>query len=1497
MALDFLKNEDEDSILGSSKSTKEEVVQPRGQATITDYASDILWNAPAKGISLLARGLLEFGAIPVDYAFNTDFLSKIENVFTSDGFFKTPETKTWIGDMEAVLVEYGVPSTYLTKLISAAPKLAKLGQFTKLEAIPTLSGKAGEIAKRAGYFGAVGGITDVIASVPGENETLGQQIGLYSSDESKNLTGSDRAEELLKSKIKFGAEGTVLGGAIPLLPVAGTLGVKYGLIAAKPIATVGKGVVEAINNAVVNPISKYVLANERTGIPQLITNTGKVIDTVLEKVGVPRIEEWAVSAKDTRLGGLVLNTLNKTREYLSSAGGFYKVPELDSVKRQFAAQADIKAKRAIDVFTQMDTELKNIITDYKMSFDKNISKNIIQYQQSILQDFWNTPSSIKVPKLNNLGNPILDSSGKEIMVQADREILKALDPKVSSSKVVDSAIQLKKMLGDVQTNLAPSINKKELTSGFMDYVDTSFKQTLGAFNNSRFGFDPLKERKVVDFFKGTIVNDQEFRSFVINKIGKPELEDTFTKIIKKDVNNGMNEFLNINENNLNKFNSKYKTDLDLVTVNNFKKELENQSLNKTVSLKYTAIRNDRSPEQIWKNISETVLGEGNYGLNSLGKIRSEILSEKSKFNLYKDVKNKVDLNSIVEYLSIPKNSTVTINGKVIPLPASDYSSGILSGIIHGNKQLYLKKWYDAFEQLGLEKGLLFKSKNEANAAGKTFDDLTGIPRKPTEEIFESSLTSTGYLTTPEIANAIRGTTELFNGLYDIPGYAGMMKIKAGAQLGGTVFSPLAQVRNVTGNSFIAMVNGLYGGRTSLSDSFKIVAQDIFRGAKTDLKKLNEVFDDLIARNVTDQNIQMTELKKMLQTANRGEISFDTFMNTPLVKKAVDIYAGADNGWKIFGDSFYQNALTDAFKAGDTNLLKAGTKPHAEFMSQAEDWWKNIAKQDFIKHNYITGADKTATETLKEMSAWLTVNTIPTYSKMPKIIQALRDLPFGNYISFPTAILMTGSNIIGIGARELASKNPLIRQMGARRLIGVSAGFGGVGYVVKKSAEALTGVSGETMDAFQRSFSAPYEKNSTLIPLTKPDENGNFKYYNFSYTNPYNTLVQPVNAVLGAFGDGSLNKDTADTIVMNALFGNNVTGRKGALAEFFSPYTDESIGSERILDMTLRGGKKKEGGNVWFKEDDMSTKIAKGIEHLMGGLVPGAVKSAKNVWQGATGTFTNSGTIKDARTELFALMSGVRIEDAKPLASMPFIITSFNKDNQTINQKFSSVVYAPASTMEQRLGAYKDYVLESYASQNSLYRTIQDASLLGMDEKDLKNIVESRLSNKEQTKSLFDGVFKVPSVNDKAFQSLIKRLESESLTGAVKVENEIDTVKSIFKDISRDLRNYDLNSPMGDLKSYLDRLLTPEVKSIRSLPSSRAPLFNTSDVTSSPVNTQQQATYSPPVNSKVIAQYNQPTLGSKYNLIPSGLTATQDAFLKDPLERAYYQQKNLQTKQV
>ena len=110
----------------------------------------------------------------------------------------------------------------------------------------------------------------------------------------------------------------------------------------------------------------------------------------------------------------------------------------------------------------------------------------------------------------------------------------------------------------------------------------------------------------------------------------------------------------------------------------------------------------------------------------------------------------------------------------------------------------------------------------------------------------------------------------------------------------------------------------------------------------------------------------------------------------------------------------------------------------------------------------------ADELLKDASAYLVTNTIP-YSKVPEIIKVIRNLPLGNFIAFPAEILRTGGHLITIGARELTSTNPFIRQMGARRLLGTSAVFGGVGKIIQETAEGLTGVDQETMDAFQRSF--------------------------------------------------------------------------------------------------------------------------------------------------------------------------------------------------------------------------------------------------------------------------------------------------------------------------------------------------------------------------------------------------------------------------------------------
>ena len=68
-------------------------------------------------------------------------------------------------------------------------------------------------------------------------------------------------------------------------------------------------------------------------------------------------------------------------------------------------------------------------------------------------------------------------------------------------------------------------------------------------------------------------------------------------------------------------------------------------------------------------------------------------------------------------------------------------------------------------------------------------------------------------------------------------------------------------------------------------------------------------------------------------------------------------------------------------------------------------------KEFDPINTVTGQKKTFDDAIEEASAFLLRNTYPTYSKVPPIIQELRKLPLGNFISFPAEILRTGANII------------------------------------------------------------------------------------------------------------------------------------------------------------------------------------------------------------------------------------------------------------------------------------------------------------------------------------------------------------------------------------------------------------------------------------------------------------------------------------------------------
>jgi len=1465
------------------RDISEETLQPKGSPSFSDYLYDIIQTAPVKGVRTATKAILEIPASIADFALDTNLVSKLDTFF-SEGFLKIPETQTGIGDIVALLVQYGLPLTVATKIAPVIPGLRGLSTFTKLDEIPSIAGKAGEIAKRAGYFGGLGAVTDTILSAPGINQTAGEQFGLYEPYSDEGLAGRDKAVERLKEKLKFGAEGAVLSGAIPLLPVAGTLGFKYGLKpAGQAIGYVGGNVIRAVDNVVINPIASVISGGKVANIdvPKIIPNLIKNIYSGVEKVG-DTAGKLLLPAKDTPMGKVIDDGISKFKEWFATNGGVGG--EFSTLQAQVFNNADVRAKKASETLLALNKTLeKDIVGKYYKVFNNGESKNIIQYEQSKLLDYFNNNGNVtfikktkkEIDPLTKKERTIFEKdpiTGKQLYTynysesKITRDILNTLDPNVSKD-VKEYALQVKKYLLDIQSELRPYLKPAELKGAFKDYLGTSFKQTLASFNNSRFAFDPLKQKNVVKYFTDELLLSRaDLRRSILNRLPRNTkiTDDIFSKI-RRSKNGNINEILSVNEKNINQFNKKYNLKLDIKTIDDFKKATVQEAEKRTLEIKSAAIGTDKDPRIIFSKISEQLGLTNKESLDSLAKVYKRVQNLGGK--------EKTNLSSVVDYLSIPKGSEAVIRGKKVVIPTSDYTSGILGSVLFLNKQEAYRRFFDSLIDLNKRitdpvKKMIYTA-DEAFSYGVNTNNLKKISFKNkefAENVFDSALMKDKYYAKPEIVNALRGTDAVFSNLFDIPVYGTLMKLKGVAQVGGTIFSPVAQVRNVTGNAFIALVNGLYGGSTSLSDSFKIITQDIFKGAKINPKLLQDKIDDLVRRGIIDQNVQAQELKKLFEQASKGQVTLDTFMNNQYVKRAVDIYQGADSGWKIFADSFYQNAFGTALKAENPALLKVGTKAYDDFIREAKDWYKTVAKQEFDPKNYLTGLDKTPLDIIGDMSSFLVRGTMPTYSQVPKAIRGLRNLPFGNFVSFPAEIIRNSANIISIGARELTSTNPFIRQMGARRLMGAAAGFGGIGYITKKTAEALTGVDEDKMEAFQRSFAAQYQKNSTLIPVSAPDENGNFKYYNFSYTNPYDSLVRPVNAVLNAFADGSLNKNSVDKIIINALFGNTATGTTGAVGEFFAPFTDESIGTERAFDIVFRDGVKREGGKVFYPQDDIDTKISKSIQHIAGGVVPGAVKSAQRIWEGATGKFTDAGTIRDMNTEFTAITTGIRIEDAKPLSSMPFIVTSYNKDKQNVDKKFAEIAYRPSATSEQRLDAYKNYLLESFDSQNKMYQVIKDGTTIGIDETDIKDIVGSRLNNKKETELLFNGIFKVPTFNEKAFDSMIKRLERENPSAAVRIESQIDVIKSIYKDMNSEFQNFDLGTSKVGFQNILNRILTPGVKEIRQQPQTINILPNRSSTPSVPF------TYNTPNPSQNVLSINQQqqlqpqTLGERFAIL-------------------------------
>ena len=1279
----------------------------------------------------------------IDAAAGTDLSEKLTEVY-EDNKIEDPETLT--GLITKILTQYGIPGGASFKVLNRFKvfqrnrKLAETG--TKLQ-------KTSQIAKRAGYMAGAIGATDFIASTP-DKENL-----FIEEEKTEGLQGRDLALARLRNRIRFGAEGALVGTGFTLMGKPMALGFKYGIF--KPGAKVAGLGLKAVDKAVVSPIT-YLGSKAITPATgeKLRTASSYVINKALSplKIGtgakqLPEFSQWRLFSKDSK---------DPLQRRLKTLDGF--LSRFRSLGKQtgLGYQISSEARREI----------------------KARSRTIEKYLESIEKKAYNLAKDFQTKHNTKTTS---EASQDYYLDQVLGYLKGNVKLKALPTEIQNSAKSLNNEMLQIKEKFANLLPQGDLKTFMLNNLKTYMRQSFSIFTNPNYQPD----QKIYDGAKNFILKN-------VVQTNKDLREEALKlKTAKMTNNQALNEYA--------------------------------ESL--TDKILKAGKQDGADPLQVLKNVAKKDL-------------RSDLV-----------VRTGDELPDAIKKLL----------GQEDNLKAS-----VLTTTSHAITHATNKQAFDKLAKIGLDEGWLFRTKEAANA--KRFFDAEKIGDVKSLGILKTDISK--LYATPELTQVFRQTRKGLDTWIQNSVYRNILQLKVAAQYGKTVLSPVTQVRNVSSASLFPLANGHIGGRASVSESLKMVIDDIFGAGKViDEETFIKNLENKIRLGVIDENIVASELKAVLQEIKntKGLTSMDRIIRSlsdgkfafsdqalqstaetlsKFGKGAARVYAGGDNLWKWYGHEYVKSQLRSTFSK----------------TSDIAKWTREIIGREFDPVNTFTGARKTFDDAIDEAAAWYIRNTYPTYSKVPEFVQAIRKLPFGNFVSFPAEMIRTTTNIVSIGLKEATSSNPQLRQMGLRRLLGAYVTLVGTGKAVSETARALTGVTTEEIEAYKRSLSAPWEKRAQLIPINKWKE-GVGKAINFSYFSPYEVVTKPIEAAFKGWQEGTAKGDSIDTKIMAQMF-----GQDGAVRTLLDPFITQSIALERFTDVLPselgignRGGVTKTGSKVYVDTDSAGDKVAKSFVHILKGVEPGAVTTGRKILQGAQEDVSRGGVPANLRDEILALLSGVRVINIDVPRTMEYKITDYNKKKRSVTatEKFFSLQDFRQRGPEVMGEEFRDIQEENLRVNKDFYQVLQDAQTMGVSAKDLKKIMRKRGLSARNANFLLKGKNIPYTGYDGRMKKRVKDAKKLAKDRGETINKEYFYPKRLFREILREYKKRSL-IPEEQQPGIINRGLD----AVRDL-FSQAPVQT--DIQQADIKT-------PPLPSTP-----QPVVQTAQNINPTtGLTRTQTALL-------------------
>ena len=984
-------------------------------------------------------------------------------------------------------------------------------------------------------------------------------------------------------------------------------------------------------------------------------------------------------------------------------------PEGAMTKEVFGSQKVMEGFRSADV---------NRATELIKKLDTNLSKAFPQMQSVLDRSLTNKEKDKFLKEINELMfdgdlTKLIDGKKSDAFVKALKD--KGVDQKVIDS-IVGTVDEARSTIGNL-IKTTNNYNSKELKDILQDRIKGLTQNTykifetspvLGIFGRYRPTDDSMAE--AIDFFRQQIAGTNKDKTF---KLDSDTYYEEAKNIVERIIEDGIKA---------------KKTGRGLADPNYVSKTLTDLPGSKFID---EVIERTGAPPQVIKKL--------------LGEMKDP------RYSMFNAI---TELSGIARSSAMFKEMFDTNAAAQAQGARGSFWDSIEAAKAATNNQAKIVKVDNALA--GMSEFKAGKASNPLGGMFTTADTAEALKRM--NGITEGFLTAA--VRGREGASAAeKGTSFLYRNLLLFP--------KATAQLAKTVLSIPTHLRNIISAGAFAGANGiLFEGFMNpklLGDSFRKGWQISGVGNLKNTRFADENFEkayrELLELGVVNSQVQIGDLKNLMRDVNFGDsiMDLDKIVN-PMLNNLKKIpaylqgkYVAEDDFWKITNYFVELNRRQDA-------LVKDGIRRGVKV---------DPTKADFLAK-------------LKTETADIVKNTVPNYNYVGDFVRTARLLPVGNFMSFPSEMLRTTTNIGGQALKEMRHSKPTVGtnispwvidkatgtvvkndnpfyRIGATRISGMAFTLGAVPAALVEGSKALYNVSKDELEAL-RQFVPDWSRNSTLIPM-RDEKTGELKYIDFSHSNAYDVVAKPFRTLLNEITTAS---NDGDTILKGFM-----SGVEEASAELAAPFVDESIWTEAATDLTLRGGRTREGKVLYTDQTPVGDVSQIRFRHLLEALLP-QYKPYIRIAQAATGKPTKVGEILELDDQI-AGIAGFRPTKVDPLKAMGFKISQYQTGIRNARREFTGGFFGILKG-----GPIKpnDIVTRYYESnkarfnvQKEMFKNIDAAQILGVNANSLRQTFQDRQLTTQTFNNLRRGKY------EPYFPS--------------------DDIRERFREIARDLGTFDV----------------------------------------------------------------------------------------------------------